>query len=163
MLLYNFLKRAPMVKLACKTPILYHPIPIKHLINSRKLQNIKVRRNAADQNEKNEKDQKRPTPKTKPPASESIHRPASRTDPHARQQEKSQEIAPALENSDDGALGGYGVYGSGSSIGVGCDGEQLALPDRMAEKMMAAVCRGAEVLGGKVRPTEAMANRWRCS
>ncbi|KAE7996869.1 hypothetical protein FH972_001553 [Carpinus fangiana] len=72
------------------------------------------------------------------------------TDPRARQQEKSQEIALALGNSDDGALGRYGVYGSGSSIGVGCDGGQLALPDRMAEKMMAAACRGEEVLGGAV-------------
>jgi hypothetical protein len=73
------------------------------------------------------------------------------TNPRARQQEKSQEIAPALGNSDDGTLGGYGVYGSGSSIGVGCDGGQLTLPDRMAKKMMAAACRGAEVLGSAVR------------
>jgi hypothetical protein len=72
-------------------------------------------------------------------------------DPHARQQEKSQEIAPALGNSDDGTLGRYGVYRGRSPIGVGCDGAQLALPDRMAQKMMAAACRGMEVLGGAVR------------
>jgi hypothetical protein len=52
---------------------------------------------------------------------------------HARQQEKLQEIAPALGNSNDCVLGGYGVYGSGFSIGVGCDGGQLASPDRMAD------------------------------
>jgi hypothetical protein len=58
-----------MVRSACKLPILQHPIPIRHLINLRKLQNIEVRRNAVDQNEKKKKkkDQKRPTPKTKPP------------------------------------------------------------------------------------------------
>jgi hypothetical protein len=51
--------RAPMVRSACKTPILQHPIPIRHLINSRKLQNIKVRSNAADQNEKKKKTKKK--------------------------------------------------------------------------------------------------------
>jgi hypothetical protein len=76
-----------------QTPNLQHPILIKYFINLRKLQNIKVRKNAADQNEKKKKkkkvkDQKRPTPKTKPPsrsskpktqppAPESIHRPVS--------------------------------------------------------------------------------------
>jgi hypothetical protein len=51
----------------------------------------------------------------------------------ARQQEKSQEIALELGNSNDYVLGGYGVYGNGFSIGVGCDGGQLASPDRMAD------------------------------
>jgi hypothetical protein len=51
----------------------------------------------------------------------------------ARQQEKLQEIAPALGNSNDCVLDGYGVYDSGFSIGVGCDGGQLASPDRMAD------------------------------
>jgi hypothetical protein len=166
-----------MVRSTCKPPILQHPILIRHLFNSRKLQNIKVRRNAANQNEKKkEKDphlkpnhwSRSSRPKTQPPAPESIHRPASHACPCdpwwdrpttwvvppypcARQQEKSQEIAPTLGNSDDGTLDGYGVYGGRSSIGVGCDGGQLALPDRMAQKMMAAACRGTEVLGGTMR------------
>jgi hypothetical protein len=56
-----------------------------------------------------------------------------------------------LGNSDDGVLSGYGTYDSGSSIGVGYNGGQLASPDRMAKKMMAAECSGLEVLGGTVR------------
>jgi hypothetical protein len=118
-----------MVRSTCKPPILQHPILIRHLFNSRKLQNIKVRRNAADQNEKKKKTKKDPhlkpnhwshssRPKTQPPAPESIHRSASHAcpcdpwwdrpttwvvspNPRARQQEKLQEIAPALGNSND--------------------------------------------------------------
>ena len=61
----------------------------------------------------------------------------------------------ALGNSDDGVLSGYGVYGSGSSIGVGCDGGQLTLLNRMAEKTMATACKGgAKVVGGAVRQGE---------
>jgi hypothetical protein len=44
-----------MVRSAYKLPILQHPILIRHLINLRKLQNIEVRRNAVDQNEKKKK------------------------------------------------------------------------------------------------------------
>jgi hypothetical protein len=61
----------------------------------------------------------------------------------ARQQEKLQEIAPALGNSDEDVLNRYGVYGNGSSIRVGCNGGQLTSPDRMTKKMMVAKCRGA--------------------
>jgi hypothetical protein len=51
-------------------------------------------------------------------------------------------------------LGESDVYGSGSSIGVDCDGGQLTLSDMMAEKTMVATCRGTEVLGGAVRQDE---------
>jgi hypothetical protein len=44
-----------MVRSTCKLSILQHPILIRHLINLRKLQNIEVRRNAVDQNEKKKK------------------------------------------------------------------------------------------------------------
>jgi hypothetical protein len=81
-----------MVRLTCKPPILQHPILIRHLFNSRKLQNIKVRRNAAGQNEKKKKTKKDPhlkpnhwsysnRPKTQPPVPESIHWPASHACP----------------------------------------------------------------------------------
>jgi hypothetical protein len=48
----SFCYESPHVPVSLQTPILQHPILIRHLINSRKLQNIKVRRNAAEQNEK---------------------------------------------------------------------------------------------------------------
>jgi hypothetical protein len=67
---------------------------------------------------------------------------------------KSQEIAPACGNFDDNMLGESDVYGSGSSIGVDCDGGQLTLSNMMAEKTMVATCRGTEVLGGAMQQDE---------